>query len=125
MILKRCMDTHNSFLNVNPNTFIHWTWTPKFTTADEYTIDWLTSIRGNAYIVNAPNFSDHFTYSTIVCAESCRSLMEIRKHYKHMKSNSRLENNKSQEVICDQIHYALKISANSMYRSLSYYEYNT
>ena len=51
--------------------------------------------------------------------------MEIRKHYKHMKSKRRLENNKSQEVICDQIQYALKISANSMYGALSYAEYNT
>ena len=72
--------------------------------------------------MNAPNFSAHFTYGTIVCAESCRSLMESRKHYKHMKSKSRLENNKSQEVICDQIQYALKISDYSMYGALSYAE---
>ena len=67
MIFNICMDTHNSFVNVNPNTCIHWTWTPKFTTIDEYAIDWLTSRRGNAYIVNVPNFSVHFTYGTIVC----------------------------------------------------------
>ena len=46
------------------------------------------------------------------------------KRYKYMKSKSRLENNKIQEVICDQISYALKISANSMYGALSYAEYN-
>ena len=81
MIFNRCMDTNNSFVNVNPNTCIHLTWTPKFTTTDEYDIDWLTSKRGHACIVNAPNFSAHFTYGTIVCAESCRSLMVSRKHY--------------------------------------------
>ena len=86
---------------------------------------WLTSRRGHSYIVNAPNFSANFTYSTIVCAESCRSLMESSKHYKHMKYKSILENNKIQEVVCDQIQYALKISANSMYGALSYVEYNT
>ena len=42
-----------------------------------------------------------------------------------MKSKSRLENNKSQEVICDQIQYALKITDNSMCGSLFYAEYNT
>ena len=68
VIFNRCMDTHDSFVNVNPNTCIHWTWTPKFTTTDEYAIYWLTSKREHAYIVNTPNFSDHFIYSTIVCA---------------------------------------------------------
>ena len=42
-----------------------------------------------------------------------------------MKSKSRLENNKIQEVISDQIQYALKISANSMYGAVSYAGYNT
>ena len=46
MIFNRYMETRNSFLNVNPNTYIHWTWTPKFTTTDDYAIDWLTSRRG-------------------------------------------------------------------------------
>ena len=32
MILNRFMDTHDSFVDANPNTCIHWTWTPKFTT---------------------------------------------------------------------------------------------
>ena len=50
--------------------------------------------------------------------------MEIRKHYKHMKYKSRLDNNKIQEVICDQIQYMLKISPNSIYGALSYAEYN-
>ena len=95
MIFNRRMDTHNSFVNVNPNTCIHSTWTPKFTTTDEYAIDWLTSRRGHAYIVNSPNFSAHLIYGTTVCVESCRSLMEIRKHYKHMKYKSRLDNNNS------------------------------
>ena len=119
MIFNRFMDKHNSFVNVNPNTCIHWTWTPKFTTAYEYAIDCLTSRRGHACIVNAPNCSSHFTYITILCADSFRSLLESRKHYKHMKSKSRLDNNMIQEVICDQIQYALKISDNSMYGALS------
>ena len=42
-----------------------------------------------------------------------------------MKYKSILENKKIQEVICDQIQYALKISDNSMYEALSYAEYNT
>ena len=96
MIFNRCMDTYNSFVKVNPSTCIHWTCTPKFTLIDDYAIDWLTLRRGHAYIVNAPSCSAHFTYGTIVCADSCRSLMEIRKHYKHMKFKSRLENNKNQ-----------------------------
>ena len=125
MLFNICMDTHNSFVNVNPNTCIHWTWTPKFTNIYEYAIDWLTPRRGHDSIVTAPNFSAHFTYVTIVCAESCRSLVESRKHYKHMKSKSRIDINKSQELICDQIQYVLKISANSMYKALSYSEYNT
>ena len=71
MIFNRCMDTHNSFVNVNPNTCIHWTWKPKFTTTEKYDIDWLTSRRLHTYIVNASNFGAHFTYGHIVCAESC------------------------------------------------------
>ena len=42
VIFNRCMNTPNSFVNVNPNTCIHWTWTSKFTTTDEYAKDWLT-----------------------------------------------------------------------------------
>ena len=41
-----------------------------------------------------------------------------------MKYKSRLDNNKIQEVICDQIQYMLKISPNSIYGALSYAEYN-
>ena len=70
VIFNRCMNTHDRCVNVNPNSYIHWTWTPKFTTTDEYDIDWLTSRQGNAYIVNAPNFSVSFAYVNIVCAES-------------------------------------------------------
>ena len=125
VVFSRCAHIHDAFINLRRDTCVQWIWVPKFITADSYAIDWSVSREGYAYIVNAMNFSAHFTYGTRVCSESCRSLMQNRKHYKIMKSKSRLEKNKTQEAICDQIQYALKISANSMYGALSYAEYNT
>ena len=64
VIFNRCMDINNIFLNVNPNTCIHWTWTPKFTTTDEYAIDWFTSRWGHALYSERTylQFSFHLRY---------------------------------------------------------------
>ena len=85
----------------------------------------MVSSNSHSTVVNTPDYQAHFTYGPRVSACACRELTKTRKEYKAMVTRMKLKGNTVRVESYNHVQWVLKISANSMYRALSFGQYNT
>ena len=121
-ILDRLIVVHDAFIasGIEHN----WMWIPTYTCTSRYSIDWIVSSVGYTTIVRTPEYEAHFTHGSRIASTACRELMHARKIYKR-KIRQVNDADPALSRSYDKVQYALKISANSMYGTLSFSQYNT
>lgn len=119
---ERVTDVHTSLKETRIAT--EWIWIPLFKEQDGYAIDWISASPGYSSVVRAPEYEAHFTHGTRIASSACRVLMESRGVYKRLMKDTKTSDPVRSKAF-DKLQYALKISANSMYGSLSFAPYNT
>lgn len=127
-ICKCCMVRHAESLSAN-KLFVplSWCWPKSSLSHTDYAVDWLQVPSGHATIVSGPDFQARFFPGRRICAEACRSLISTRKRFKQKLKEQQREGNgaTNQAKVYDQIQYAYKINANSLYGIMSFPQYNT
>lgn len=127
-ICKCCMVRHAESLSANKLfVALSWCWPKSSLSHTDYAVDWLQVPSGHATIVSGPDFQARFFPGRRICAEACKSLISTRKRFKQKLKEQQREGNgaTNQAKVYDQIQYAYKINANSLYGIMSFPQYNT
>ena len=104
-----------------------WYWPESSHRYNSYAVDWVQCTLGHATIVSGPDFQARFFPGRSICAEACKSLIAARKEFKQLLKAEESKANPDPYAmkVYDQVQYAYKINANSLYGILSFTMYNT
>jgi len=123
-----CRKAHaDSISKGTPFVPFSWHWPRSSFSYKDYAVDWIKAFPGHATIVSGPDFQARFYPGRGICSEACKSLILSRKRYKQMLKHEVGQPNANHETVqsLDQMQYACKIIANSLFGVMSFSQYNT